>query len=189
MKLFLAFGIVLCTAIAVPVAIIGVGLAATSTPTDNAPTTDGWALPVPAEHLSLAKLNRPHHTYPALDISVPPGTPLYAITTGTITLAHPNRNRCGGTIILTTGNQRWTYCHLTTITVRNGQHVTAGTPLGTTGGQPGTPGAGRSTGPHLHLSLHINGTLHCPQPTLTAVWNQQPTATAPLRRDCVRGTL
>jgi murein DD-endopeptidase MepM/ murein hydrolase activator NlpD len=192
MKLFAVAGTVVLAALALPVAAIGIGLAATSstTPSTGATTitVDGYALPVPRDGLTPARLNRPHHDYPAVDVGVPQGTPLYAITTGTITIAHPSRNRCGGTVILTTPTQRWTYCHLSTIAVRNGQTVTAGTLLGTSGGTPGTPGAGRSTGPHLHLSLHINGRLHCPQPILTAIWNQDPVTTAPPTRGCVSGT-
>lgn len=43
--------------------------------------------------------------------------------------------------------------HLSRIDVSNGQRVTAGQVIGLTGGLPGTPGAGWSTGPHLHWEL------------------------------------
>lgn len=43
--------------------------------------------------------------------------------------------------------------HLSRIDVSNGQRVTAGQQIGLTGGAPGTPGAGWSTGPHLHWEL------------------------------------
>lgn len=43
--------------------------------------------------------------------------------------------------------------HLSHIEISNGQRVTAGQPIGLTGGIPGTPGAGWSTGAHLHWEL------------------------------------
>ena len=43
------------------------------------------------------------------------------------------------------------YAHLDQIAVQEGQHVRAGTLLGTVGS------TGRSTGPHLHWGLHWYG--------------------------------
>ncbi len=49
------------------------------------------------------------------------------------------------------------YGHLSSFLVESGQKVVAGTPIARSGGRPGTPGAGFSTGPHLHFGLRING--------------------------------
>jgi len=48
------------------------------------------------------------------------------------------------------GMTSW-YAHLSTISVRPGQCVVAGTPIGTVGS------TGNSTGPHLHFELRLNG--------------------------------
>lgn len=37
------------------------------------------------------------------------------------------------------------------------QPVVAGQLIGATGGQPGAPGAGNTTGPHLHLAIRVYG--------------------------------
>lgn len=43
--------------------------------------------------------------------------------------------------------------HMSQILCKPGQRIRAGTPVGRTGGKPGTPGAGTSTGPHLHFEV------------------------------------
>ncbi len=45
------------------------------------------------------------------------------------------------------------YAHLSSIKVSQGQAVSPGDIIGYSGGQPGMPGSGYSTGPHLHLGL------------------------------------
>jgi murein DD-endopeptidase MepM/ murein hydrolase activator NlpD len=55
------------------------------------------------------------------------------------------------------GGYATTYGHLSAFDVRPGQRVRAGDKLGDSGGMPGLPGGGSSTGPHLHFALSING--------------------------------
>ena len=145
----------------------------------------GHALPIPASLVDEAMLTQPHHDYPASDLPVPFGTPLFAMVDGTVVTAtaagtYPtDPNRCGTTIAIA-GNDgaHYLYCHLSQLTVTFGQAITAGTLIGLSGGQPGTPGAGNTTGPHLHLALRINGTPVCPQPLLLATYHQQTFAPA-----------
>lgn len=105
----------------------------------------------------------------AVDIPVPQGTLIAAAAGGIvkdvadhglgfnyITIEHP-----GGYATL--------YGHLTKFTVKPGDHVIAGDPIGYSGGRPGTPGAGFSTGPHLHFGVYINGAAVDPLPFLPAV--------------------
>jgi murein DD-endopeptidase MepM/ murein hydrolase activator NlpD len=101
---------------------------------------------------------------------------VYAITAGQITVAttagiYPDDpNRCGDTLILQGyDGATYTHCHLTGFAVQAGQYVDAGQLIATTGGQPGTPGAGNTTGPHLHLAINVDGTTVCPQPLLLAI--------------------
>ena len=139
----------------------------------------GYALPIPG--LDEALLTRPHHDYPAWDAAVPVGTPLFAMVAGTVTTAshagiYPaDPNRCGNTVTIAgVDSATYTYCHLSNIAVAQGQVVGAGTLIGLTGGVPGTPGAGNTTGPHLHLGIRINGASICPQPLLLAIARRIP---------------
>ena len=49
------------------------------------------------------------------------------------------------------------YLHMSAVAVSPGERVEAGGFLGKTGGQPGTPGAGPTTGPHLHFEYYPPG--------------------------------
>lgn len=54
---------------------------------------------------------QPHHDYPAIDLPVPAGTPLFAITNGVI-VATPTSGRCGIGIVLNGDDDaQYTYCH------------------------------------------------------------------------------
>ena len=120
------------------------------------------------------QLVKPHHSgRVATDIPLPAGTALYALTDATVAFAGA-ASKCGHTVILDTDGAQITYCHLTKITVRHGQAVQAGTYLGTSGGVPGTAGAGNSTGPHLHLHITTPRGRRCPQALLLALWRSWP---------------
>ena len=143
----------------------------------------GYAYPVPLGYATEAIATRPHHDYPAADIALPVGTSLFAMADGTISVAIRNAGiyerggsgRCGNTVIIEgIDGARYTYCHLSLVNVNVGDQVTAGELLGLSGGQPGTPGAGNTTGPHLHLSVRAYGQAVCPQPMLLGIIRQTP---------------
>ena len=147
------------------------------------PVTQGYTLPLPPAHSTPALLVRPHHDYPAWDAATPLGTPIFAITASTVSVAIADAGiytpggpgRCGNTVVLAGADgATYTYCHLSAVHVAPGQAVAAGTLLGTTGGVPGTPGAGNTTGPHLHLGIRVYGQSVCPQPLLPAVARGEP---------------
>jgi len=48
------------------------------------------------------------------------------------------------------------YVHLSRVLVKAGQSVSAGEPIGLSGGKPNTPGTRHSTGPHLHFEVLEN---------------------------------
>lgn len=129
----------------------------------------GHALPVDQRLLNLDLIRRPHHDYPAWDVAVPIGTPLYAVQSGTV-IAVVDDARCGrGVVIVGVDGARYTYCHADTISVANNDLIEAGTQIATSGN------SGRSTGPHLHLQIHSPaGRLVCPQPLLEAWYQGRP---------------
>jgi hypothetical protein len=145
--------------------------------------TEGYAYPLPAAYATEAIATRSHHDYPAIDVGTQVGTPVFAMVGGTITTAigdagiyqHSGAGRCGNTVILTGADgATYTYCHLLAVTVTPGQTVVAGQGIGLAGGQPGTPGAGNTTGPHLHLGIRAYGNAVCPQPLLLAILRGAP---------------
>jgi murein DD-endopeptidase MepM/ murein hydrolase activator NlpD len=135
------------------------------------PTVSGYALPLPRDAIgSRERLTQPHHDYPAIDIGVPVGTPVYAITNARVIAASDNSGSCGGTVMLAGDDgATYTYCHLSAVDVVAGTRTSAGSPLGTSGGLPGARGAGNSTGPHLHFGVRVNGVDMCPQAMLLAI--------------------
>jgi murein DD-endopeptidase MepM/ murein hydrolase activator NlpD len=87
------------------------------------------------------------------DFAAPTGTPIYAAGDGVIQVAAP-RGAAGNFISLQHDNGwRTTYMHLNTFAPVSvaGARVTQGTEIG----QVGT--TGRSTGPHLHFEVYIDG--------------------------------
>ena len=142
-----------------------------------------YAYPLPSQYATEQIATRSHHDYPAIDIGAPVGTPVYAIAAGQITTAignagiyNPdNGGRCGNTIVIRgIDSATYTYCHLSAVLAERGQTVAAGDNIGLTGGQPGDPGAGNTTGPHLHLGIRVYGRSICPQPILLGIIQQTP---------------
>lgn len=89
-----------------------------------------------------------HH---GLDIVARPGIPVKATAAGKVV-------RCGyeslfgNVVVLEHGNgYRTLYAHLAARTVAAGDMVRKGDPIGTLGD------TGRTTGPHLHYEVHVNG--------------------------------
>jgi murein DD-endopeptidase MepM/ murein hydrolase activator NlpD len=79
------------------------------------------------------------------------GTPLYAMNSGTVRFTQNLRNY-GNTIIIDHGLGLHTvYMHLSEIGVSLGQEVSKGQMIGRTGD------TGYVIGPHLHLTIRING--------------------------------
>ena len=162
-------------------------LAATGETTATCGSTDvtgEWALPLPREVLTAEMLTAPHHTYPAIDLLVPEGTAIYAITGGRVERvttwsgnwwrsgcsgSHPPAecNTCGvGVTIQHPSGLRHTYCHNVRNHVALGDEIAPGQHIGDSGD------TGRSGSPHLHLELRIGGKRHCPQPLLASLYDQ-----------------
>jgi murein DD-endopeptidase MepM/ murein hydrolase activator NlpD len=86
-----------------------------------------------------------------IDLAARRGTPVRAPGAGTVAFAGW-RNGYGRTIVVDHGNRLQTlYAHLSKVSVRPGQPVRRGTSLGLTGA------TGRTSGPHLHYEVLVNG--------------------------------
>lgn len=118
----------------------------------------------------------PHHDYPAVDIAVPVGTPLYAITNGVV-VGTPTSGKCGTGIVFNGDDgAQYTYCHGQpgTQAVAIGDHITVGQHV------LDSASTGNSTGPHLHLSIEAGGAKRCPQTFLVSIADGRPLAPAGL---------
>lgn len=96
---------------------------------------------------------RPGSYHVGTDFGVPQGTPLRATVDGTI-VRHENDGLGAYVLdIIADDGLLVRNGHLSRMDVGNGQRVKAGDIIGLTGGIPGTPGAGWSTGAHLHWEI------------------------------------
>jgi murein DD-endopeptidase MepM/ murein hydrolase activator NlpD len=112
-------------------------------------------------------LTSPHHDYPAIDIPVPIGSNVYAVTDGVVALVAGDAGICGGTVVINGDDgARYTYCHLSQELVEHNQRVETGIQIARSGGQPGAYGSGDATGPHLHFGVAVGGSNVCPQHAL-----------------------
>ncbi len=99
---------------------------------------------------TVVSVSHAHHDYPAADIAAPMGTPVYALSNGTVLASWSSDPRCGiGFTMKTVDGQTWTYCHLSYLypVVGKGTLLHAGDGVGLVGQ------TGDATGPHLHLQL------------------------------------
>lgn len=98
--------------------------------------------------------------HPGLDISADYGTPVVATADGTVDSAGVN-GAYGLEVVIDHGFGITTkYGHMSRIAVMSGQHVKRGDTLGYVGS------TGRSTGPHLHYEIWMNGRLTNPMTLL-----------------------
>jgi len=96
-------------------------------------------------------------THQGLDFRVPSGTPVAAVNSGRVILARPLFFE-GNCVVIDHGQGLLTlYLHLSKFSVKEGDDVDKGQPIGLSGG------TGRATGPHLHLAVRWQGVYLNPQ--------------------------
>ncbi|HOX42837.1 MAG TPA: M23 family metallopeptidase [Myxococcota bacterium] len=96
-----------------------------------------------------------------VDIDGRLGDPVAAIGAGTVVMAAPDRYYSGGTLVVDHGLRLFSmYFHLSELLVEAGARVERGQILGKVGS------SGRSTGPHLHLSVKLEGVTFDPHSLL-----------------------
>jgi murein DD-endopeptidase MepM/ murein hydrolase activator NlpD len=91
-----------------------------------------------------------------LDFAAPAGTPILAAAGGVVSSAeyHP---AYGNMLTIDHGNGLQTlYAHASKLDIRQGEIVRKGQQIGRVGA------TGRSTGPHLHFEVHVNGVAQNP---------------------------
>lgn len=145
----------------------------------NGQVVGGFSLPTDRSFYDSNQVwfTKPHHDYPAADIPVPEGTPIYSMTAGKI-IAAPAGAGCGnGVIIEAAPGIRFQYCHGSDggsvdgarlgDTVQPGQLIMHSSYTGNVD-PPGPQGT------HLHLDIQINGTKHCPQALFTSIADGSP---------------
>lgn len=102
--------------------------------------------------------SRSRNYHQGIDLAGATGSPVYAADGGVVTFAGWNGNY-GKMIKIRHDNGSETYyAHLSSINVSNGARVAQGSLIGRVGN------TGRSTGPHLHFEIRINGKTVNPAP-------------------------
>lgn len=122
----------------------------TSTPVSQIPLAGSY-FTFPTQ----GKISQGLHWYNAVDIANDCGNPVYAAAGGEVLSIKYGYNRGAGNYIKTLHPNGIVtfYGHLGNILVGAGQPVSQGQIIALIGGQPGTPGAGISTGCHLHFEV------------------------------------
>ncbi|HDQ40184.1 MAG TPA: M23 family metallopeptidase [Desulfonatronum sp.] len=111
--------------------------------------TEGWVTSEFGYRRSPFTDRREFHK--GLDIAGPIGTPVYATAKGLV-ISSEKDGAYGLTVTIDHGSGIITnYAHLHSIAVKNGQNVSRGELLGYMGN------TGRTTGPHLHYEVRLNG--------------------------------
>lgn len=121
--------------------------------TSNAgiPGSHAWIMPVTGYVLTSGYGMRDGVLHPAQDFAVPIGTPVRAMSSGTVIYAGPESGY-GNLLVL----QYWDgtvskYGHLNSFLVHAGQSVNAGQVVAYSGN------TGYSTGPHVHIEIYPHG--------------------------------
>lgn len=95
-----------------------------------------------------------------IDYSAPAGTPVHASAAGVVTFIGPADAYGKLVVVSHSGRVQSRYAHLEGIEVTTGMAVTPGQRIGRVGS------TGRSTGPHLHFELVVDGRVVNPKPFL-----------------------
>jgi len=100
---------------------------------------------------------RQRFAHPGTDLRCSVGTPVYAAAGGYVAWNKLGKAYGNYLMIVHPGNIATIYGHLSKFVAHPDMYVQRGDLIGYSGGMPGQPGAGLSTGPHLHFEVRQNG--------------------------------
>lgn len=100
---------------------------------------------------------RQRFAHPGTDLRSSVGTPIYAAAGGYVAWTKLGKAYGNYLMIVHPGNIATIYGHLSRFVAHPDMYVQRGDLIGYSGGMPGQPGAGLSTGPHLHFEVRQNG--------------------------------
>ncbi len=132
-------------------------------PVEDAPTAVAVVTEPPLSWPTAGSISSPFGKrrrgfHAGIDITAPRGQLVVAAAGGRILYARPSRGKMGKAIVIQHDNGMLTiYAHLASIDVREETAVHQGDPIGTVGS------TGRSSGPHLHFAVRLDGATLDPQ--------------------------
>lgn len=106
-----------------------------------------WPLPDDSGTISVYYGEKDHN---GVDIVAEAGTSIFAAASGTVLSAGFDANE-GNFVLIDHGGYHTLYCHCKSVSVKEGDIVSAGDCIGSVGS------TGMATGPHLHFELQVNG--------------------------------
>jgi murein DD-endopeptidase MepM/ murein hydrolase activator NlpD len=92
------------------------------------------------------------HIHTGIDLAAPMGTPVHSATAGIARVGMDPEGAGIYVVVAVDAHVRIFYCHLSAVSVTNGQTVAPGEVVGTLGE------SGRATGPHVHFEVQVDGT-------------------------------
>ncbi len=95
--------------------------------------------------------------HPGVDVRASVGTTVHAAAGGYVAWNKKGRLYGNYTMLIHPGNIATVYAHLSKFLAQPDTYVDRGAVIGQSGGMPGMPGAGLSTGPHLHFEVRSGG--------------------------------
>lgn len=110
-----------------------------------------WVNPVPTARFTSAFAPRWGTFHYGIDLAAPTGTPMAAVGDGVVLKAGPAQGFGLAIYIQHENGDVTVYGHMYTLNVKTGDIVRAGQQIAEVGNN------GYSTGPHLHLEVHIGG--------------------------------
>ena len=118
-------------------------------PRDMPQASGTFIWPSPYQALSGGDFREGH---PGLDLSAPPGSPVFAADTGLVIFAGWSGLGYGNAVLIDHGNGFQTlYAHLSQVSIYCGARVEKGKLIGLSGD------TGNSSGPHLHFEVRVPG--------------------------------
>lgn len=95
--------------------------------------------------------------HPGVDFPISYGTPVESAAPGYVAWTRTGTMYGNYVMVIHSNGIATLYAHLSQFSVKQDDYVGRGSIIGYSGGVPGTPGAGLSTGAHLHFEVRLNG--------------------------------